>query len=601
MFKSLQWKIVLIYSLLLLFTLQLIGVYLVQALEKYYLDSFRAGLETQARLLSTLLAPRPFDRRSEEDIAHLVREFRGFWDMEIVVLDRYARVIGTSGNQEQLGRRLIREEITRALRGSTGDAIRLDPAQWERRFYLAYPLALDGGTAGIVYLNSSLKNVDNTLNEVKMILVSGSAAALAIAFLLGLILTRTITVPVRAVTAKAEKMARGDFSQQIEVQDLDEIGQLGRSFNYLASQLSRTLQEISSEKGKIEAIINYMNDGIVALDGRGSIIHYNPAAHRQLKNLCQIEPALGGGGFKLLKDLAGEEALVTFMRKKSPVTLEVSREAPPCVLQVQVAAFQEEKGRPPGILLVLHDITKEKEMVRIQQQFVADVSHELRTPLTTIKSYVEALLDGAARDPAVCQRFLIVLQRETERMVSLVKDLLILSQLDYRQIEWHKTEVDLRELALEVAEQMRQKYSTAMPHLIVAGPPGLPRALVDRDRAMQVFINIMTNAVKYTPASGKVEVHIYPETGMLRVLVFDTGVGIPPEDLQRVFERFYRVEKTRSRDFGGTGLGLSIARHIVEAHGGSIWIESAAGEGTKVWFTVPRADREEGGPVEGTA
>lgn len=600
MFRSLQWKIILIYSLLLLFTLQLIGVYLVQSLEQYYLNSFRAGLETQARLLSTLLAPRSFDRRSDEDIAHLVREFRGFWEVEITVLDRYGRVIGTSGNQDQLGQRLIRKEITQALRGSTAETIRVEPALRERRFYLAYPLGTEGDS-GIIYLNSSLKNVDGTLNGVKMILVSGSAIALAISFLLGLILARTITAPVRVITAHAVEMARGDFSQQIKVQESDEIGQLGRSFNYLASRLSQTMREISAEKGKVEAIINYMSDGIVALDGRGSIIHFNPAACRQLRLLLQFEPILGENGLPILRELAGEEALHRFLQQCQPVTLEVSRENPPCDLQVQVVAFQEEKGLSPGTLLVFHDVTREKETVRLQQQFVADVSHELRTPLTTIKSYVEALQDGAIREPALCRRFLTVLAGETERMVSLVKDLLVLSQLDYHQIEWHKTRVDLRELALEVAEQVRQKQNAARSRIIVSISPALPQALVDRDRAMQVFLNILTNAVKYTPATGEIEVSASSTGEMLQIMVSDSGVGIPPEDLPRVFERFYRVEKTRSRDFGGTGLGLSIARHIVEGQGGNIWLESIVGKGTQVWFTFPRADREGGEDREGTS
>ncbi len=598
MFKSLQWKIVLIYSLLLLFALQLIGVYLVQSLEQYYLNSFRSGLETQARLLSTLLAPRSFDRRSEEDIAHLVREFRGFWEGEITVLDRYGRVIGTSGNQEQLGRRLIRKEITEALRGNAGETIRVEPEQRERRFYLAYPLGVEGNS-GVVYLNSSLKNVDSTLNGVKMILVSGTIIALVISLMLGLILSRTITVPVREITAKAVKMARGDFSQQIKAQETDEIGQLGRSFNYLASRLSRTLREISAEKGKVEAIINYMSDGIVALDGGGRTIHFNPAACRQLQLLRQIEPVLGENGLQILKELAGTETLHAFLQQRRPVTLDVSRVNPTCDLQVQVVAFQEEKGLPPGTLLVFHDVTREKETVRLQQQFVADVSHELRTPLTTIKSYVEALRDGATKEPVLCRRFLGVLEGETERMVSLVKDLLVLSQLDYHQIEWHKTEVDLRELVLEVAAQIRQKYNASRSRISVSIPPALPRALVDRDRAMQVFLNVLHNAMKYTPTPGAIEVAASTGQRMLQVVVSDTGVGIPSEDLPRVFERFYRVEKTRSRDFGGTGLGLSIARHIVEAHGGSIRIESVVGKGTRVLFTFPRADRERGGSHEG--
>lgn len=589
MFKSLQWKIVLIYSLLLLFTLQLIGVYLVQSLERYYLDSYKAGLENQARLLAAFLEPRLEEVLSpSEDIMHLVREFGGQSELEITVLDPHAQVIGTSGSQELVGRRLIKDEITRALTGRSGEVIRYDPGNEERRYYLAFPLEGARRTLGIIYLSGSLRNVDDILNQFKMILLTGSGLALAVSVLLGIILARTIAAPIKAVTHQAKLMAGGDFSRQIEVQAPDEIGQLGKTFNYLAERLSHNIKEISSEKSKVEAIINNMTDGVMALDGKGRLIQVNPAATSLLAKMKLENPGACRSGFYLLKGLIGGETLRRFLRRQKPLTVEVTGEEPYCVLQVKLAHFKEEKGKLDGTLVVLHDVTGERELSRRQQEFVADVSHELRTPLTTVKSYVEALLDGAAEEPSVCHRFLTVLQRETERMVTLIRDLLALSQLDYKQVEWHKTEVDLKGLAAEAVEQCRQKGGLSLPKIILDIPEDLPFILVDRDKVMQVFVNILHNAIKYTPpAGGKVEIRAAAEGEMVRVLIADNGVGIPGEDLPRVFERFYRVEKTRSRDFGGTGLGLSIARKVVQAHGGRIWLESAPGEGTRVWFTLP--------------
>ncbi len=598
LFKSLQWKIVLVYSLLILFSLQLISVYLVQSLEQYYLQNYKAGLEVQARLFSTFLTPRFAEGSgSTEDIAHLVREFGGVRE-EIVVLDRQALVVGSSGSQTLLGKRLIREEITRALAGQASDAIRLDQNSRERRYYLAFPI-IDGNTThGIIYLSGSLKNVDETLKQVKLILLTGAVVALAISVFLGIVLAKTITAPVQEVTRQASLMARGDFSRKIKVEASDEIGQLGETFNYLAERLSHNIKEISSEKSKVEAIINNMSDGVIALDGRGRLIQINPAARELLGTLQVDKLSVGDSGITLLKRLLGAEKVRRFVRQGKPLTAEISRDDPPCVLQVKLAPFKEEKGRMNGTLVVMHDVTGERELARRQQEFVADVSHELRTPLTTVKSYVETLMDGAVEEPAVREKFLKVVEKETERMVSLVKDLLSLSQLDYSQVEWHKTEVELGELVQEVVEQCRQKADIELPEIKVAVPPGLMPLYVDRGKVNQVFSNILNNAIRYTPPSGEIKISAGAEGEMVKILIADTGVGIPPEDLPRIFERFYRVEKTRSRDFGGTGLGLPIARRVVEAHGGRIWIDSSPGVGTSVWFTLPGKPRKGGRPVE---
>jgi two-component system, OmpR family, sensor histidine kinase VicK len=593
--NSLQWKIIFIYLMLILFSLQLISVYLVQSLEQYYLRNYKESLENQARLLSAFMGP-GFGESEEwvEGTVRLARELQDLQEMEVVILDSFAHIIGTSGSQTLLGRRLIRDEITRALAGHSSDNVRFDPANLERRYYLAVPIVNEGNTIGVIYLSGSLKAVDDTLDEVKTILLTGVGLALAVSFLLGIVLTRTITTPIKEVTDQAYLMARGDFTRKIEVQTADEIGLLGETFNYLAEQLSLTINEISSEKSKVEAIIKNMSDGIVALDGNGHLIQVNPSARRLLNNLRFKVPALGHSGFNLLRNLIGSDSMRQFIRQQKALTAEIASNAPVHIMQIKIAPFKVDKGKLEGTLIVLHDITRERELTRRQEEFVADVSHELRTPLSTVKSYVETLLDGAAEESVVRTRFLNVLARETDRMVIMVKDLLVLSQMDSSQILWDKSAVDLKELAMEAAEQLKQKFSTRLPNIEVVIDSGFPPAYADRDKVIMVFSNIMSNAAKYTNPEGSITVSATVEDEFLRITIEDTGSGIPENEQPKVFERFYRVEKTRSRDYGGTGLGLSIARKVVESHGGIIGIESAMDVGTKVYFTLPRFSREEG-------
>lgn len=580
--------------MLILFSLQLISVYLVQSLEQYYLRNYKESLENQARLLSVFMEPGFGEGQGwAEDTVRLTREFRDLHDLEIIILDNFAHIIGSSGSQALIGRRMIREEITRALAGHLSDNMRYDQVNEERRYYLAFPVRNDQNVMGVIYLSGSLRAVDDTLNEVKAIMLTGVALALAVSFLLGIVLTRTITSPIKEVTDQAMNMAGGDFSRKIEVQASDEIGRLGETFNYLAEQLSYTINEMSSEKSKVEAIINNMTDGIVALDGTGRIIQINPSARIQIKNLGLEVPLLGRSGFYLLRSLIGSDIMRQFVRKQKALTAEISSSESDYIMLIKIAPFKVGKGKLDGTLIVIHDITKEREMTRRQDEFVADVSHELRTPLATVKSYVETLMDGAAEEPEIRNRFLGVLSKETDRMVSMVRDLLALSQMDVSQGFWQTSEVNLRDLALEATEQLKHKLSTQLPVIKVNIPLDCPHVNIDRDKVMRVFSNLLNNAVRYTAPHGEIVVDAIDEGNYMKVIVTDNGQGIPESELPRVFERFYRVEKTRSRDYGGTGLGLSIARKVVEGHGGTISIESAPGVGTSVLFTLPKLQTTE--------
>jgi len=593
-FNSLQWKIVFIYIMLIIFSLQLISVYLVQSLEQYYMKNYKDSLENQARLLSAFMGSGFGEGQAwAEDTFRLAYQFRDLHEMEIAILDRHAHIIGTSESQVLIGRRLIRDEITRALAGNISDNVRFNPETGERRYYLAFPVKDDQNTLGVIYLSGSLKPVDDTLNEVKTILLTGVGLALAVSFILGIILTRTITQPIKEVTGQANLMAQGDFSRKIKVQTADEIGHLGETFNFLAEKLKYTIDEMSSEKSKVEAIINNMSDGIVALDGKGNLIQINPSAKQLIRILGLKAPSLYRSGFNLLRSLIGSDIMRQFIRQQNPLTAEITGGSSEYTMQVRIAPFKVDKGRLHGTLIVLQDVTRERELKRRQEEFVADVSHELRTPLSTIKSYVETLLDGAADDPNVRNRFFRILAKETDRMVNMVKDLLVLSQMDTGKIFWQKTEVDLKDLALEAVDQLRHKLIVKLPMIEVLMEAGCFNAYVDRDKVMLVFANLLSNAVKYTSPEGRVEISAVSEGNLIRVLLEDSGSGIPEDELPRVFERFYRVEKTRSRDYGGTGLGLSIARKVVEGHDGNIWIESTPGLGTRVSFTLPRSTAEE--------
>ncbi len=575
--------------MLILFSLQLISVYLVQSLEQYYLRNYKEGLENQARLLSVFMEPGFGEGQGwAEDTVRLAREFRDLHDMEIIILDNFAHIIGSSGSQALIGSRLIREEITRALAGYLSDNMRYDPINQERRYYLAFPVRNDQSTLGVIYLSGSLKAVDDTLNEVKTILLTGVGLALAVSFFLGIVLTKTITSPIKEVTDQALNMAGGDFSRNIAVQTSDEIGRLGETFNYLAEQLSFTINEMSSEKSKVEAIINNMSDGIVALDGKGRVIQINPSAKRLVQNLALKAPSLGRSGFNLLRNLIGSDTMRQFVRKQHSLTTEISSSSPDCTMQIKIAPFKVGKGKLDGTLIVLHDITRERELTKRQEEFVADVSHELRTPLATVKSYVETLLDGAAEEPNTRNRFLNVLSKETDRMVNMVKDLLVLSQMDASQVYWQNSEVDLKDLVLEATDQLRQKLGVKHPNVEVNIYEQFI-VYIDRDKVMRVFSNLLNNAARYTGSEGKIAIDAVKEDNYVKVFISDSGHGIPEDELPRVFERFYRVEKTRSRDYGGTGLGLSIARKVVEGHGGTINIDSIVGLGTRVSFTLPAA------------
>jgi two-component system sensor histidine kinase VicK len=594
MFKSVQWKIVFIYSLLILFAMQFFAVYLTQSLERYYLNTYSQNLESQGLLLANFLERHLAGGDEPESIDSLVLEYSRYAaSTEIMVLDTFGRVISMSRTDDDLrGQRIIQTEITRALTGSRSDEIRLDPETGERVQYLALPVRSGEKILGVVYLIGSLEPIYATLREIQFIFLTGAVLVIGITVLLGFILAKTITGPIQEVTSKAAQIAHGDFRQKIVVHSQDEIGRLGEMFNYLSHQLDATLREISSEKGKVEAILNHMTDGIVALTRDGRVLHVNPTA-RWLLDIPDDENPHPD----LLSQLIARVDLAAVLKSGRQESHELMIGPQKRTLLASYVPFHTPEMTDTGffgVLIVLHDVTKERELIRIQQEFVANVSHELRTPLTTMKSYTETLLSGAMYQPDVCLSFLSTMEKETERMVRLVKDLLSLSQMDYEQVSWRKETQLLDAVIMEVVHELGLKFTAEPPEVTVSLPDTPTELCFDRDKIKQVLINVIQNAFKYTGPDGKVSVLLEIVGASAVIRVADNGIGIPPEEAKKVFERFYRVDKARARDFGGTGLGLSIAKEIVDAHGGSITIHSEPDQGTEVVIELPFPRLERG-------
>ncbi|MCG0276180.1 MAG: cell wall metabolism sensor histidine kinase WalK [Thermosediminibacteraceae bacterium] len=585
MFKSIQVKLVTIYILLILLAMEVVGFYLMQSLEKYHEGKLTENLMINAQLISDFLLVRHLTSERkllpsatiEEYIKQVAPTIK-----YIVVMDEKATVItSTDETKFRKGSRILTPEVMKATFGKQADDIREDPETKKSYKYLAYPIKYNDTLVGILYLIASLEDIYETLKNIRIILLTATLLALLITGFLGYALSRTITGPIQEVTKRAALLAKGDFDQKIEVKSNDEIGKLTDMFNFLTGQLKATLEEISEEKEKMEAILTNMADGVIALNSEWKVIHINPAA----QNMLRLEGEQLGENFteKLMEIFKihpedfpkAEQAPQEKLGKVKDVTLKA------------IIAPLTAEGKVTGYILLLQDITKQQRLEEMRKEFVANVSHELRTPLTTIKSYAETLLDGAMDDQSVAREFIRVINDEADRMTRLVNDLLELSRLDNKEVKWNKRPIRIDYLLREVISKMIVNARKKGLRVEYDAHGEIFQVFADRDKMEQVFQNILSNAIKYTPEGGSIFVKAENKENWVQISIKDTGIGIPEEDLPRIFERFYRVDKTRSRELGGTGLGLSIAREIVQAHEGDIKVQSKQGQGTEVIIKLP--------------
>ncbi len=443
---------------------------------------------------------------------------------------------------------------------------------------IAIPIPSENGNY-IIYIRDDKQTVQALNTELFFIIIEALIISLVISVLLSFLLSKTLVTPIERLTVAAKRVSEGDFSEKIEVETRDEIGILNRTFNNMAIQLRNTMNDIEKERNKLITVFSHMTDGVVAFSGDGHITHRNPAAERMLGRPLGKEKATFGnifGEFVSIDDL---------LTLKYPEYAEFERNIKGKDLEIALAPFSgyDEQG---GILAVIHDVTQQKKSEQLRREFVANVSHELRTPITNIRSYAETLSDGSEIPPDMEKGFLKVIVNESDRMAKIVQDLLTLSRLDAEA----NFNFEKFSFAASVGSTYDSMLLEAKKHnlsLSLSFEGELPEIIGDRARIEQVLLNILSNAVRYTPEGGSVTVKAGQSGDTVWMSVQDTGIGIPKEDLPRIFDRFYRVDKARSRVSGGTGLGLSIAMDIVRKHSGSINVESNAGEGTTMTVILP--------------
>lgn len=583
MFRSIQSKLILVYLLLVLVAMEVTGLYLLRQLQNVYVSKVQEDVSTSMQLLAGQLANLQREGRLETSN---VQAYVERWPLEVIVLDENQTVVGTSRRRleanQLIGQKLTADDVSPARLGTV--TRRIGQENGIRIAFEARPVTYEGNVIGVVYAKASLEEAYARVGDIRDILLVATALALGTTAVMGVALARTITGPIRALTRTAAQIAGGDFHQSIQIRSADEIGQLGETFNTMTNRLVDTLGEVQSEKNRVEVILTHMADGLIALNTGGEIIKLNAAAERMLA--VEEAEALGRQVDELWPTMGFGE-LATVARETNHSLIQQVRFGS-LIFKAHVTPLPGD-SHATGMVIVLQDITELQRLAEIRREFVANVSHELKTPLTSVKSYVETLLDGAAEDPGLRTQFLQVVESETDRMTRLVRDLLNLSQFDQGASQWEVTSHTVgpffADMVRRLEPQITQKGLTV--HVNVA--PQTPQARFDRDKISQVMINLLANAIEFTPAGGQIWVEARREAGTVRFAVRDSGVGIPEVDLPRIFERFYRVDKARTRTLGGTGLGLAIAKQIVELSGGTIHINSVLGEGTEVFFTLPVA------------
>ena len=572
------------------------ALYLNHALEGFAVESLEARLVALERVLhdearDLLREPTPETARQ----AFAQRAARATGARVTVILPDGLVVAESSvrpGGLAGIANHADRPEVRSALGGRIGRDLRTSSTLETPLLYIASPVRDGDRNVGVLRLALPLAEVTASHQSVHQVMLVGGLLALAVALGIGLFVSGRVTRPVVEMQSIARQMSEGNFNVRAPVRSPDEIGTLGRSLNVLAARLREKIQDLAQEQAKVTAILDGMVEGVIAVDGHDHILLMNERA-RAMFNLgagrLERKPFLEVIRNADLHDVfregrgGGAEPAVdgTVVRREIRLSVPVER-----ILQVHAVALRLGPGET-GVAMVLHDITALRQLEHVRTEFVANLSHELRTPLTAIQGYLETLLGGAMDDPAHARRFLEVVFRHTERLGRLLNDLTDLSNIELGRVSLQRGPVGLAEVVEGTLDIIRTKAEAGMVSLEMRLPPDLPAVHADRDRLAQILINLVDNAVKYTPAGGRVSVEATAGVGLVEVAVTDTGVGIPPADLPRITERFYRVDRARSRELGGTGLGLAIVKHLVAAHGGTLVIESRPGEGTRVRVTLP--------------
>jgi two-component system, OmpR family, phosphate regulon sensor histidine kinase PhoR len=578
-----KYRTRLLFALITLIIIVLVGLGLLlgQLFKNYYINSFNERLKIEMNLLTSNIEQNGgLTSLDTEEISRMSELLNG----RITIVDLEGDIHYDTGELSSTKINRHRDIIGDIVEGTPEEQSDLEVGGGFDLHYYWKPLIHDGEKEGYVFLTTKIDELQKAYRQIWWILTVSLGMALMVIILLGTRITNRYTKPIESATNVAIELAKGNYRARTYEDHIDETGMLSSSINILARNLQELMKLKESQQDRLSTLIENMGSGLILIDSRGFINLINKP-YKEIFNVESSEYL-----YKLYYEVIDHEE-ITQMVEEIFMTEQKVRKQVVLPLEIERRHF-EVYGVPiigtnnvwKGILLVFHDITELKKLEQMRKDFVANVSHELKTPITSIKGFSETLLDGAMHDKATLEAFLEIILKESDRLQVLIQELLDLSKIEQHGFRLTIGTVDLVKEANEVIEILKRKAAQKDIMLKLSQPSEEAVIEGDPDRLKQVLINLVSNAITYTPNGGSVEISLTDQEDSVSIVVKDSGIGIEKSEITRIFERFYRVDKARSRNSGGTGLGLAIVKHIVEAHKGHIEVDSQIGKGTT--FTI---------------
>ncbi len=584
MFRSLRWRIAIPFALLSLSSLLALGLYISAFVRQTYLDNLEAKLTTEASMIGEVVTPLLQNGAPGSDLDAIARHWADLLEERVTIVSIDGVVLGESHeDRAAMDNHATRPEIAAALATGQGSSTRFSHTVGYEMMYTAVTFYQNGRPLGVLRVAVPLQKVAADVGHIQRVLMSATLLVIALTMLLAALIADNTARPVRQLTQAARQMAAGELSSAPIADAPDEVGQLAKAFNVMSIQLGEQINALQSERAKLSAVLQKMNDGVIIVDRDGHIQLLNAPAEKMFA--VDQTTAIGR---PLVEATRHHQLFELWQRCQASGqgqsdSFELGRKN----LYLAAAATPLGPLLPGSTLMLFQDLTRQHQIEAIRRDFISNVSHELRTPLASLKALTETLQAGALEDPPAAQRFLGQMETEVDSLSLMVSELLELSRIESGRVPLELRPTRPLDILSPAYERLCLQAERSHLNLSLDCPIDLPLIQADAMRVEQVIVNLLHNAIKFTPEAGQVKVSASQHDKFVRFSVQDTGIGIASADLPRIFERFYKAD--RSRAVAGTGLGLAIARHLVEAHGGQIWVESELDQGSTFYFTIPLA------------
>lgn len=596
MLNSIRSRIAVPYVILILLTMLGLGVFLSYFLRQTYLDNLQYQLSTNVQMVGEAIQMDPDVLYDPELVNSLLGKWSAMLDARLTVIDSDGTVLGDShADYKTMENHTNRPEISEAFLNGDGTSTRFSRTTGYQTVYVATSIRDENQNEFVVRVSYPLDDVQADITLLRRTLIGATLIVSLFAILIAIFVADSTTKPIRETTEAVTNLANEEINEEvppqpIELTTINEVAQLVNAINVMARELHMQVRNVEVERSTILAILQEMTDGVITVNQQGRIEMLNPAAETMFD--VESESVYGvslAEGIRLHQVVElWQHCRDTGRTQYAMLEISTTRQ------YIQGVATPLEKPAPGSVLLIFQNITRQRFLETVRRDFVSNISHELRTPLASLKALTETLLDSAIEDPTAARRFLKRMDAEVDALTQIVSELLQLSRIESGKVPFHIQPTKPEEIIDPAVERLLLQADRAELTINVDCPLGLPAVLADPARLEQVVVNLLHNAIKFTSSGGGINIKVrkqdddHQDEGMVLFSVSDTGIGIESEELPRIFERFYKVDRARSS--GGTGLGLAIARHTVEAHGGRIWAESVARQGSTFYFTIPIAD-----------